>query len=139
MRAVLDTCVVLDVLQAREPFADDALRVLQAVSDEKFVGIITAKAITDIYYILRRTLHDDEQVRTYIRKLYSLFEVADTFALDCEKALYSETKDYEDAVMIATAERVGADYIITRNQKDYKSSKVPVCSPKEYLAILSEK
>lgn len=139
MRALVDTCVILDVLQRREPFFEDALRLLQAAADKEFACILTAKSITDIYYILRRALHDDKQVRAHIQKLYALFEIADTFALDCELALFSETKDYEDAVMIETAVRVGADCIVTRNLKDFANSKLPVHSPKVFLENLLEK
>lgn len=138
MKAVVDTCVILDVLQHREPFFEDSLRVLHAASNKDFICALTAKSITDIYYILRRSLHDENEARKNIQKLFTLFEIADTFALDCELALSSQTNDYEDAVMIETARRIGADHIITRNQKDYTNSKVPVCSPKEYLEILSK-
>lgn len=133
MRALVDTCIILDVLQHREPFFNDSLRVLHSASDKDFICILTAKSITDIYYILRRSLHNDEQARLSIRKLYMLFTVADTFAMDCELALSSETSDHEDAVMIETAKRIGADCIVTRNQKDYTKSEIPVFSPVDFL------
>lgn len=137
MKAVVDTCIVLDVLQHREPFFDNSLGVIHAVSDNDCIGFFTAKSITDIYYIIHRSLHSDAAARDNIRKLYMLFAIADTFAVDCEFALYSETADYEDAVMIETAKRIGADCIITRNKKDYAKSKVPVYSPEDFLAKLT--
>lgn len=100
------------------------------------MGVLTAKSVMDNYYILRKSLHDNKVARTYIRKLYTLFEIVDTFAADCKLALSSETADYEDAVMIETAKRIGADCIVTRNQKDYTKSKIPVYSPEEFLAAL---
>lgn len=133
MKAIIDTCIVLDVLQNREPFFDNSLRVLHSVSDKACVGILTAKSITDIYYIIRRSPNNDSIARDSIRKLYMVFTVVDTLANDCELALYSETIDYEDAVMIETAKRVGADCIVTRNQKDYTKSEIPVYSPDEFL------
>lgn len=133
MKAIIDTCIVLDVLQNREPFFDNSLRVLHSVSDKVCVGILTAKSITDIYYIIRRSPNNDSIARDSIRKLYMVFTVVDTLANDCEIALYSETSDYEDAVMIETAKRVGADCIVTRNQKDYTKSEIPVYSPDEFL------
>ncbi len=133
MKAIIDTCIVLDVLQNREPFFDNSLRVLHSVSDKACVGILTAKSITDIYYIIRRSPNNDSIARDSIRKLYMVFTVVDTLANDCELALYSETSDYEDAVMIETAKRIGADCIVTRNQKDYTKSEIPVYSPDEFL------
>ncbi len=34
---------------------------------------------------------------------------------------------------------VGAEAIITRNQKDYKKSRIPVCSSEEMTIILASK
>lgn len=42
-------------------------------------------------------------------------------------------KDYEDAVQSACALRVNADYIITRNIKDFEQSRVSVIKPSEFL------
>ena len=64
--------------------------------------------------------------------------IADTFAVDCQIALGAQTKDYEDAVMIETAKRIGADCIITRNLKDYTATGIPVYSPANFLSKLSE-
>ena len=73
-----------------------------------------------------------------IDKLFVLFDIADTFAVDCQIALGAQTKDYEDAVMIETAKRIGADCIITRNLKDYTAVGIPVYSPADFLSRLTE-
>lgn len=138
MIAVIDTCVIIDALQNREPFCDDAQKIFLAVSNRRFNGVLTAKSVTDIFYILRRSLHNDELTKECIQKLFILFDIADTFAVDCQIALGAETKDYEDAVMIETAKRIGADCIITRNLKDYSSANLPVHSPAQFLNLLVE-
>lgn len=112
MTAVVDTCVIIDALQNREPFFTDAQKIFLAVSNRQFCGVLTAKSITDIFYILRRSLHSDEQTKACIHKLLVLFDVADTYAVDCQLALGANTKDFEDAVMIETAKRIGADCIV---------------------------
>lgn len=90
------------------------------------------------FTLLEKSLHNDKSARECIRKLYSIFTVVDTLANDCEFALYSETSDYEDAVMIETAKRIDAGCIVTRNQKDYAKSEIPVYSPEELLAKLDK-
>ena len=55
---------------------------------------------------------------------------------DCIQALQSRIADYEDAVMAETALWISADYIVTRNLRDYSRSPVPVLSPAELPAIL---
>ena len=78
---------------------------------------------------------DYSQTRDVILKLLELFKLADTAADDCINALASEVSDYEDAVMIESAVRIEADYIMTRNINDYKKSPVPVILPEEFLAL----
>ena len=77
MRAFIDTCVVIDALQAREPFAKDAQGVFLAAANNLFLGYISAKAVTDIYYLMHRHTHDDKASRDILNKLFSLFDVLD--------------------------------------------------------------
>ena len=49
----------------------------------------------------------------------------------------TECKDFEDCLQDRCAERNGADYIITRNAKDFNGSVVPAISPEEFLETIS--
>lgn len=138
MKALIDTCVIVDVLQKREPFYQDAMDIVLAVSNRQCLGILTAKSITDVYYILRRSIHNEKEVRRMLRILFTLFDVEDTFSVDCQLAIGSPIKDYEDAIMEQTAIRIGADCIVTRNLKDYSLAVLPVFSPEEFLTKLTE-
>lgn len=138
MKALIDTCIVVDILQKREPFYRAAMEILLAISNCKCTGALTAKSITDIHYLLKRSIHNEEEVRRLIRVLFQLFEITDTFSTDCELALSSPIKDYEDAVMTQTAIRIGADCIVTRNLKDYKAALLPVFSPEQFLSALDK-
>lgn len=138
MKALIDTCVIVDVLQKREPFYKSAMDIVLAVSNRRCLGVLTAKSVTDIYYILRRSIHNEEEVRKLLGILFMLFDVEDTFSTDCQLALSSSMKDYEDAIMVQTAIRVGADCIVTRNLKDYRLAARPVFSPDEFLEKLIE-
>lgn len=136
MKALIDTCVIVDVLQKREPFFETSMQIFVAVAQQQCIGVLTAKSITDIHYLLRRSLHDEEKTRTLLRTLFALFAVEDTCAMDCQLAMSSLTKDYEDAIMIETAKRLRLDCIVTRNLKDYMVADIPVYTPKEFLARL---
>ena len=138
MQALIDTCVIVDILQKREPFYQAAMEILLSVSNRRCTGFLTAKSITDIYYILRRSIHNEEEVRRLVHILFTLLEVKDTFSADCELALDSPMTDYEDAIMVQTACRIGADCIVTRNLKDYKLSSLPVFSPEQFLSELGK-
>lgn len=136
MRVLVDTCVIVDVLQDRRPFSENAKTIFYAVANKQIDGYISAKAITDIYYLTRRLTHSDEITRQILKTLLGLFDILDTTAIDCRKALSSEITDYEDAVMCETAERCDIDCIVTRNEKDYRKSKVKVMPPGELVKSL---
>ena len=62
-----------------------------------------------------------------------VFHFTELSISDMEKAAGMMWKDYEDAVQAATAERIRATAIITRNIKDYQQSKIPAFTPAEFL------
>ncbi len=136
MRVLLDTCVIIDALQSRPGFAENAQRIFLEVANRSFTGCISAKSVTDIYYLTHKQTPSDEQTRSILKKLFSLFDVIDTFGIDCINAISSQLGDYEDAVMSETAYRNSVDYIVTRNVKDYSKSKVPVLLPSDFLNLL---
>ena len=139
MRVLIDTCVIIDALQNREPFNVDAQKIFMAVANRQCSGFVSAKSVTDIYYITHRATHSDKETRKILNALLFLFDILDTTGMDCRRALTVEkVSDYEDAVMIETAAREDIDYIVTRNKRDYKDSSVPVMSPMELLRLLDE-
>ncbi len=136
MKALMDTCIIIDALQNRQPFCEDAQKIFLLCANDEFEGFLTAKAITDIYYLTHRYLHNDKATREIIVKLCKLFSIVDTSSLDIINALSSEVSDFEDAVMIESALRYGTDCIVTRNVKDYSKSSIPVFDLEEFISLL---
>ena len=136
MRILIDTCVIIDALQSREPFRHDAEKLFILAANTVFEGFISAKSVTDIYYLTHRCTHSDADTRKILTKLFTIFEPLDTTGLDCQKAISSSIKDYEDAVMVETALRSEIDCIVTRNTNDYIKSPIPVYLPSEVLKLL---
>ena len=138
MRVLFDTCVILDVLQAREPFRADAEKLFLLVANERISGYLSAKSVTDIYYLTHRLTHSDQRTREILLNLLSLFDLVDTTGNDCRQALLSELSGYEAAVMVEAAVREELDCIVTRNQRDYRKAACKVVSPEELIQMLSE-
>ncbi len=136
MKALIDTCIIIDALQKREPFWQDALQLFLAAANRRFDGGISAKAVTDIYYLIHRHTHSDADTRKILNMLFTLFDIADTAGIDCKKAILSPLSDYEDAVMTETALRAGFDCIVTRNTKDYRGTTIPVYQPADFLKMI---
>lgn len=136
MRVLLDTCVAVDVLQRREPFYQDAYKVFLAAANCHIDAFLTAKSLTDLYYLTHRLTHDERRTRKVLSTLLIPFDLLDTAGMDCRKALSSDLPDFEDAVMVETALRANLDCIVTRNGRDYAKSPVPVYTPSELLTLL---
>ena len=47
MNVLIDTCIIIDALQSREPFNKDAEAVFLSVANRRCVGFLTANSITD--------------------------------------------------------------------------------------------
>ena len=138
MRILIDICIIVDTLQNRVPFNKNAQDIFLLAANRKIDAFITAKSVTDIYYLMHRVTHSDKDTRDVLSRLFKLFELADTTGTDCKYALSSDVSDYEDAVMIETAVRTQVDSIVTRNTKDYSKSVVPVLTPDELIQKVTE-
>ena len=142
MRAVLDTNIVVDVLQRREPWFQDGAVIFRAIANKQVEGCLTAKQITDLHFFSRKQFKGEENVdvkaRQVIGKLLAIFSLIDTLGIDCQNALGNENGDYEDAVLIESAVRAGADCIVTRNPEHFKTSTVPVYAPDQFVSVISQ-
>ena len=81
---------------------------------------------------------DRSQIEEVIGKLGAIFTIADMKADDLKKAAIQPIDDYEDALQSVCASRIKADFIITRNLKDFKNSKVMAIKPSELIERMSE-
>ena len=133
MRILIDTNVILDILQKREPFFADSYRALRKAIESDTECLISASAATDIFYMLRKTLGSAQQAKEQIEQLAQLVSFADVQGMDINTALMRAMPDFEDAVMDAVAERNEASYILTRNIKDFAGSVVPAILPADFL------
>ena len=138
MKILVDTNIVIDALASREPWNKSAEQLFIMAANSIMDMYITASSATDIYYLIRKHLHDAEEAKLIMGKLYSLVGILEVTESDCMDALVSPIMDYEDAVLEQVARRTKMDYIVTRNQKDYKSGLTKVFSPKEFIKYMEQ-
>jgi hypothetical protein len=102
MRVILDTNVVVDVLQRREPCFQDGSVIFLAIANKRVIGCLTAKQIADLHFFSRKQFKGEENVddraRQVIGKLLTLFELIDTLSIDCKNALGIKNGDYEEGI-----------------------------------------
>ena len=135
MKILIDTNIVIDALTGREPFREAAEQIFLLAANQTEDMYITEGSATDIYYIVRKYLHSTEQAKNTMSKLYELFCILDVTADDCQEALLTDMKDYEDSVISCCAKRNRMEYIVTRNIKDYQNSKVKAMLPDEFIRM----
>ena len=136
MVILVDTNILLDILANREPYAEYGRNILEKCAKREIIGIIAAHSIPNLFYILRKDFSQKER-RDLLKKLCSIFRISDLNtkkileALDNDKFL-----DFEDCLQEVCAAEEIADYIVTRNPRDFKESRVQVIQPDAFLNLL---
>ena len=135
MKLYFDTNIIIDILKHREPFFENSNKIFMLAAEEKIDGIVGTSAVTDIYYLIRKQYADTETAVKFIFDILEIIKPVDTLIDDIFSAAELGFADFEDAVIAAIARREKADYIITRNTKDYSKSPIPAITPEEFLAL----
>ncbi|WP_234109152.1 PIN domain-containing protein [Chryseobacterium sp. R2A-55] len=134
-KILIDTDVILDFFFDREPFSENAAKILSLCESKEIIGFVTPVIISNVYYLLRQTAKH-EKVIEKLRMLVSITEILAINKDSILQALNSEFKDFEDALQNYSAElNKEIDIIITRNTKDYKNSSLGVMTPDHYLIM----
>lgn len=135
MRLLIDGNIILDVLQNREPHIVDSAKIWKLCETDQAEGYVSALTFSNLVYIMRKEL-SPEKINEVFKSLGLIFQFTDLTVSDLTKAAEQQWDDFEDALQAATAERIHADNIITRNAKDFKQSKIVAFTPTEFLARL---
>lgn len=132
---LVDTNVLLDTILARSPWAADAALVLDAISRRKAHGFVAGHAVTTVYYVVEKEA-GRATAKTAVADLIQVLSVVAIGDGELQRALAMELGDFEDAVQAAACLSSGADYLVTRNGKDFKGAPVITRTPGEVLASL---
>lgn len=138
MKVLLDTNILIDYWCRRQPFFNDAvkLRVAEFFNDIELWS--SGQTFTDAEYILSR-IGCSFEVRTILRESLRFLNIAMPVVTDLEEGLTADWEDLEDFLIAKCAERIKADYILTRDKTGFIQSKIPVLEPKEFLLLLKDK
>ena len=136
MVVLVDTNIIIDALANREPYADNAKKILEKCAAREVTGLLAAHSIPNMFYILRKNFSQDER-RFLLKNLCNIFKISDLNAKKILAALENEKfVDFEDCLQEECAVESMADYIVTRNPADFANSRVKVILPEEFLKKL---
>ncbi len=133
-KILIDTNIVIDLLSKRKDFYEDAANLFSQADKKELNLSISSLTFANTNYILTK-LKSAKDAREILRKFKVLVELLSLDDKITELALSDDSfPDFEDGLQYYTAIENDIDLIISRNKKDFKNSKLPVLTAKEYLA-----
>ncbi len=131
-----DTNIVIDLLSRRVPFYDE-VAILFSLADKKKIELsVSALTISNTGYILLSQM-DVKGVKSLLRKLRLIIKMLPLDDKTTALALNDDNfPDFEDAIQYFTAIENQQDIIITRNLKDFKHSKLPVMTARQFIETI---
>ena len=138
MKVFIDTNVWIDFILERMPFYPYAASVISCAFDKGFKLCLSSLTIVNgIYICCQRNKMPLSTVKMKINALNDVIEICDITSIDINNSFKENWSDFEDGVQHSAAIRNGAEYIITRNEKDFNLSLLPVMTPKEFIERLN--
>jgi predicted nucleic acid-binding protein len=128
VKIFLDCDVLLDQMLRREPFLADSARIFNACEAGEIQGAIAWHTLANAYYLA----DDGKKALKFFKDLLSFVEVIGGDTQMALEAIRLGFSDFEDALQSVCAGKFEADFIVTRNVKDYKLSPVKAISPADF-------
>lgn len=133
-KLLVDTNVLLDSAMSERPGCGYAVLLMDEFAYAKAQGFISSLSLKDVYYILLKYA-DEESARKFVLSALDLFEMVPVDSTVCRLAALSDEPDFEDGIVRICAERIGADFIISRDEHAFERSTIKRMSAQEYLEI----
>lgn len=132
-RVFIDTNILLDLLLERQPWVNQA-SVLFSMADRKELDLLCCSlSFSTAIYLMNRLKYTRKEIITKLTIVKSLCTVTTVDSSVIDRVLQSDFSDLEDGMQYYSALAANAEVIVTRNEKDYALSNIPVLSPTEFL------
>ena len=133
MAVLIDTNVLLNYITNRnDKYLNESIKIVEFCALGKLNGYIAFHTLSTLWYVLRKK--PDKKRRYYLRDICKIFSVASASQTEIVDAIEKATfSDFEDCLQDKCAKEVGADYIITVNEKDFTNSEIEAINPCEFL------
>ena len=136
MRVFVDTNLLLDVLAKREPFYAAAARIWTLAETGACDALVSAISFNNVFYIVRKA-RDPATARRALVLLRDVFACVPADQRILNQAIDSDIPDFEDAIQFYSALHARADFLLTRNARDFPAAILPILAPDEFLALLA--
>ena len=132
----LDTNIVIDYFSER-PQSEIAKHIMERCVELNFAVCFSSTTVVNCFYIMRKEFSVAE-IKDLFFNLFTFADIVGTSRENIIRSLHNSSfTDFEDCVQSGCADEVHADYIITRNAKDFAASKVTALSPEDFLSKMA--
>ena len=138
MKVLIDTNIIIDIINKREQFVAASLTAVQFVF-QNCTPCVSSTTITDAVYITKKTYPSSDAQKKLLSVFFSKFKILPVSHKQIKQAFNSPMNDFEDAIQAFCAKRAGVKMIITRNTKDYLFSPIPALTPTDFLNQVENK
>ena len=137
MNIFLDTNVLIDLIDKREPFYNEIAIITSLAENKKVKLAASSLSFVNAVYVISRNI-EEKIVLEALKKFRIICEVSNIDEIVIDKSLISNFDDFEDAVQYFSAVHHQSEVILTRNKKDFKNSEIPVMTPTEFLISIKK-
>lgn len=155
---MLDTNVLLDYLLGRQPVADQCSRILRCLLHEGTSPIVSSLSLKDCYYLvgrnLKKAIRDKEGTVSDADALAvnevawacvdTLLRVAEVSNVGKGEVLGAKTLrflhgDFEDDLILASAQSLSVDLLVSSDQNLLRHAPVACLTPQDACLLLDQR
>ena len=133
IKVFIDTNILIDFLAARQPFAEDAVALFQLADNGEIELMASDLTIVNTIYILRRMHYGLSDIYDSLDAIRPLLTITSMGGAVVDRCLQHRSDDFEDEMQYYSAVDANADYILTRNKKDFDFGDSAVMTPQEFF------
>lgn len=133
MVVLIDTNVLLNYITNREDvYIEQSIKIVELCAKGRINGYIAFHSLSTLWYVLRKKSSGER--RENLKDICKIFRVATASQTEIMDAIEKDSfEDFEDCLQDKCAKEVGADYIVTVNEKDFSNSEIPAINPADFL------
>ena len=133
MGVLIDTNVLLNYITNRKDiYLEQSIKIVEPCAKGRLNGYIAFHSLSTLWYVLRKKSSGER--RENLKDICKIFRVAAASQAEIMDAIDKDSfEDFEDCLQDKCAKEVGADYIITVNEKDFHNSEIPAINPADFL------
>lgn len=122
MVVLIDTNVILNYITNREDKClEQSIKIVELCAKGRISGYIAFHSLSTLWYVLRKKSAGER--RENLKDICRIFRVASASQTEIMDAIEKDSfEDFEDCLQDKCAKEVGADYIVTVNERDFRNS-----------------